>query len=101
MGSRVDLQLHSGTAYTACTMKYASRQYTIRRIPAHLDRALRRRARETGKSFNQVVLDTLLQGAGELPEPNHDLDFLIGTLSDEEAEALDLEIAAQRRIDPE
>ncbi len=34
-------------------------QYTIRNIPPEVDRTLRARARKTGKSFNQVIVDTL------------------------------------------
>ncbi len=39
-------------------------QYTIRNVPAHLDQALRRAARERGKSLNEVTIETLARGAG-------------------------------------
>jgi plasmid stability protein len=39
-------------------------QYTIRNVPDHLDDALRRRAREQGKSLNDVAIEALAQGAG-------------------------------------
>jgi plasmid stability protein len=39
-------------------------QYTIRNIPDPLDAALRRSARETGKSLNEVALEALVRGAG-------------------------------------
>lgn len=77
------------------------RQYTLRGIPAAVDRALRRRAKDTGKSFNQVAVEALTEGAGLGPVTYHDLDFMIGSMSVEEAAELEAEIAAQRRIDPE
>lgn len=39
-------------------------QYTIRAIPTELDRAIRKKARLTGKSINQVVLDTVSRAFG-------------------------------------
>lgn len=36
-----------------------SKQYTIRNVPPTLDRVLRKRAKLTGKSLNQVVLNDL------------------------------------------
>ena len=39
-------------------------QYTLRNVPAFLDRALRRTARATGASLNEVVLEALAKGAG-------------------------------------
>jgi antitoxin FitA-like protein len=39
-------------------------QYTLRNVPATLDRALRRRARDAGKSLNEVVVDALARGVG-------------------------------------
>jgi hypothetical protein len=80
-------------------MSKPSRQYTIRNVPAHVDDALRRRARGEGKSINEVALDALARGAG-LVKRYDDLDFLIGTMSEAEAKRMDREIAAQRQIDP-
>jgi plasmid stability protein len=39
-------------------------QYTIRNIPKEVDRALRRRAKQQGRSLNEVLLDALAVGAG-------------------------------------
>jgi hypothetical protein len=39
-------------------------QYTLRNIPAVLDRMLRRKAREQGASLNDVALEALARGAG-------------------------------------
>jgi predicted HicB family RNase H-like nuclease len=37
-------------------------QYTIRKVPHSLDEALRRVARERGKSLNEVVIEALARG---------------------------------------
>ena len=76
------------------------RQYTIRNVPGNVDRTLRRRAQESGKSFNQVVVEALSEGAGEPVHAYDDLDFMIGSMSAAEAKALSREIALQRTIDP-
>lgn len=61
-------------------------QYTIRNIPPTLDRVIRKRARQSGKSFNQTVVDLLaLQTFGTTkPQPDDDFDWLFGqnTLDD-------------------
>jgi hypothetical protein len=77
----------------------AVRQYTIRSVPQHVDRALRRRAKEAGKSLNQVALEALIEGSGERRRVYDDLDFLVGSMNGAEAKALDREIAEQRSID--
>jgi plasmid stability protein len=81
----------------------AVKQYTIRNIPANVDRALRRRARETRRSFNQVVVEALVAGSGEadVPQQHHDLDFMIGSMSEAAAARVEAEVRAQRRIDPD
>ncbi len=37
-------------------------QYTIRNIPPVVDKAIRKRAQQTGKSFNQTAVEVLTQG---------------------------------------
>lgn len=49
---------NAGTAYISCM------QYTLRNVPAHLDRSLRQRALQTGQSLNEVVLEALIREAG-------------------------------------
>jgi len=44
-------------------------QYTLRNVPAALDRALRRRARDGGKSLNEVAVEALARGVGLGAEP--------------------------------
>ena len=74
-------------------------QYTLRNIPKGLDDALRRRAREQGKSLNQVALEALLDACGLTPKPalRRSLDDVVGAwLDDPEVEAA---LADQRSID--
>jgi hypothetical protein len=76
-------------------------QYTIRNIPSHLDRTLRKRARELKKSLNEVTLEALLQGTGleGAPRKRRDLGDVAGTwVEDPET---DEALADQRRIEPE
>ena len=88
--------------YNVYMKSNTAKQYTIRNIPLRVDRTLRKRARDTGKSFNQTVLDALVNGSGEflLPGPRRDLSFIAGSMTVDEATEMDLEIKAQRQIDP-
>jgi hypothetical protein len=76
-------------------------QYTVRNIPKHLDEELRKKAQETGKSLNTVILRALQRGAGLAHQTceQSDLDFLIGSWV-EDADTDDA-LAAQRNIDDE
>ena len=78
-----------------------ARQYTIRNVPDQVDRSLRRKAKDTGKSFNQVALEALTLGAGETARPKRDLSEIVGSYSKKEAERMDGEIRLQRQLDPE
>ena len=69
---------------TACKLEYTvgmkSMQYTIRSIPVSVDRALRRQAHKSGKSLNEVVIETLQKGAGVAQDATFDdLDWFIGS----------------------
>ena len=61
-------------------------QYTIRNIPAPVDRVIRKRSKQSGKSFNQTVVDLLsLQtfGTTEISDkPNFDWLFNKNTLDE-------------------
>jgi hypothetical protein len=86
------------TDYNACIM---SMQYTIRAVPASIDRALRRRARQEDKSLNAVAVEALARGL-ELdarPAEHTDLDALIGSW--QEDPAFDRAIAGFERVDEE
>lgn len=56
-------------------------QYTIRRVPKAVDDAIRERARNTGKSLNEAVVDVLADGAGVkgVPRRRRDLSDIAGT----------------------
>jgi plasmid stability protein len=87
-------------AYTV-GMKDEHRQYTLRDIPPALDRALRERAQQEGKSLNQVAREALKRGVG-LPDPGQvsdDLDALAGSWQDDPA--FDEAIRQQDTVDPE
>jgi hypothetical protein len=42
----------------------AGMQYTLRNIPKAVDQALRRKAKESGRSLNDVAIESLALGAG-------------------------------------
>ena len=53
-------------------------QYTIRNIPEPVDKVIRKRSKQSNKSFNQTVVDLLslqIFGTTELPEDDN-FDFL-------------------------
>ena len=74
-------------------------QYTIRNVPNSLDTALRRRAREQGKSLNEVAIEALVRGAGVTGERGRqrDLDDIAGTWKNDRA--FDRARAAQDTVD--
>lgn len=65
-------------AYNAGIM---GKQYTIRSVPAAVDRALRRRAKQEAKSLNTVVVEAIARGLElDVHQTEHkDLDSLIGS----------------------
>jgi len=76
-------------------------QYTIRKVPDTLDTALRRRAREQGKSLNEVTIEALARGAGVSGEPcrRRDLHDIAGTWRNDRA--FDRALEAQDAVDEE
>ena len=94
--SRFAVDLPASIAYNACNMKT---QYTIRTVPAAIDRALRRRAKAETKSLNTVAVEALARGL-ELeakPVEHTDLDALIGSW--QEDPALDRILTGFRRVE--
>lgn len=90
--------LPASSAYTAGIM---SKQYTIRSVPAAIDRALRRLARQESKSLNTVAVEALARGL-ELdakPAEHTDLDALIGSW--QEDPGFDGAVADFEKIDEE
>ena len=75
-------------------------QYTVRSVPAHVDKALRRKADKERKSLNEVLRGALIreaEGTG-LPERVYtDLDALAGSWVD--VPDFDDAIQAQDRVD--
>ena len=88
-------------AYNACTAYTVCMQYTIRKLPARLDKLIRRRAKEEGKSLNTVAVEALMEAFGlRGSEPvRRDVSELVGTWVDDAA--VDEALAAQRCIDEE
>ena len=50
-------------------------QYTIRNIPPAVDQVIRKRAQETGASFNQTVVDLLTLQTLGTTKPEEDAGF--------------------------
>jgi plasmid stability protein len=76
-------------------------QYTIRNVPDRLDAALRRAARERGKSLNEVAIDALARGAGIIGERvrQRDLSGIVGTWREDPA--FERALADQDTVDDE
>lgn len=75
-------------------------QYTIRNIPPALDRAIKARAKQLGKSVNQVALEALSQSLGQ-PVRRRKLRGMPGAWSQQEARDFDRFLEQHRAIDPE
>ena len=75
-------------------------QYTIRQVPAPLDRSLREKSKQAGQSLNEAAIEAMSRGLGlaEAPPRYHDLDVLAGTW--QEDAAFDAAITAQDQVDP-
>src|SRR5580700_6388573 len=88
-------------ASRACNAYNKCMQYTIRNVPDTLDEALRRTARDRGKSLNEVAIDALARGAGVTGERERqrDLADIAGTWRKDPA--FDSALAAQDTIDEE
>ncbi len=74
-------------------------QYTIRDVPAEVDRRLRDSARHMNRSLNQTLVDLLARAAGaaETTTTYQDLDSFFGSWT---ADAkVDQALAEQRKID--
>jgi len=76
-------------------------QYTIRAVPASIDRALRRRAKQEAKSLNSVAVEALARGLeldAKLVE-HTELDALVGSW--QEDKAFERAVADFERVDEE
>lgn len=88
-------------ASVACDAYNACMQYTIRNVPNILDEALRRAARERGKSLNEMAIEALARGAGVTGERGRqrDLSDIAGTWRKDPA--FDTALDAQDTINEE
>lgn len=105
-----DVDVHAFIEYNAC-MKYRQNrrtsfgrvaertvQFTVRRVPTEVEKALKRKATVSEKSLNTVLVEALSREAGvEREVVYHDLDSLAGTWEDDPA--FDAALRAQHRID--
>jgi hypothetical protein len=97
----LSLRREAALAFHACDAYNKCMQYTIRNVPSTLDEALRRLARERGKSLNEVAIEALARGAGVSGErvKRRDLTGIAGTWREDPA--FDSALAAQDTIDEE
>lgn len=74
-------------------------QYTVRRVPEAVDRAIRERARASSKSLNEVMVEALAEGLGLGREKieRRDLADVVGTWHEDDA--FEEAIAAQDQVD--
>ena len=88
-------------AIDACNAYNECMQYTIRNVPRTLDEALRKAARERGKSLNELAIEALARGAGVTPDRvrQRDLGDIAGTWRKDPA--FDSALAAQDTVDEE
>ena len=88
-------------AFSGCTAYNRCMQYTIRNVPETLDKALRRLARDRGKSLNEVAIEALARGSGVIGKPDRqrDLADIAGTWRKDPA--FDSALDAQDTIDEE
>jgi hypothetical protein len=82
----------------ACIAYHDCMQYTIRGISPAVDAAIRRRARESGASLNQVANEALAEGVGVARDrPRRDLRDVAGTWRRDRA--VEAALAAQDVVD--
>jgi len=78
---------------------------TIRNIPPKIARAIRQKAERERISLNKAVIslleDRVAPNSRRATVRHHDLDFLLGSWTKQEADDFDRALAEQRTIDPE
>ena len=75
-------------------------QYTIRNISSALDKALKSRSKQLGKSINQLALEALERSVGQ-PIRRRNLRGMPGAWSRQEAARFEQFLAEHRTIDEE
>lgn len=86
-------------AFPACNAYNGSMQYTLRNVPDPVDAALRRSARERGKSLNDVAVEALARGAGVTGERGRQRDLSDIAGSWQKDAAFDRALAEQDTVD--
>lgn len=80
-------------------------QITVRGLDSDLENEVRRRARESGKSVNRVIIDILTEstgrGKGRKKKPADSLRELAGGWSEEEAGSFAESIKSCEQVDEE
>lgn len=75
-------------------------QYTLRNVPPEVDQALRKLARQEGKSLNEVAVEALQRATTDgAPKKSINLEGIVGTWVEDPE--FDRAMEDQRRIDPE
>jgi hypothetical protein len=82
-------------------MKKNTKQYTIRNIPLYVDQVLKQKALTSHKSFNQLVLEIIINSVSEDQKGpiKRNLSFMTESFSKQEIKELEKEIKKQRKID--
>ena len=82
-----------------------TKQYTIRSIPQNVDRIIRKKAKLTGRSINQVIIDDIMQANGlnttsKLTGALEGLEWFVGSgdLDDATLQALDEDDRIQKSL---
>ena len=79
---------------------------TLRKLPLDVSGEIEKTARENGFSLNRAAIRLMEKALGKGPVPvkpvvKHDLDFLFGSMTKEDARKFDASLKWQRRIEPE
>ena len=82
------------------------KNFTVRGVDDALDEKLREKARESGMSINQFVINVLKEHLGLKKEKRYtavysDLDHLFGKWSEEEFQRIQGKIDSERAVDAE
>ena len=76
---------------------------TVRGITPEIEKRLRQQAAERHTSLSRAALSLMEAGIGSRPKEkklHHDLDFLIGSWTKEEADDFDRRLKESRKPDP-
>ena len=76
-------------------------QYTVRKVPKQIDRVFRARAKAEGRSLNEAIIDAIKAWAG-VPDDarkKRDLSDLVGSLSKEDAKAIEETVVCMDEAD--